>query len=239
MLQYTIKHLSLSIHGSTSTLAMVLQIAQLWVMKEGKDTWIPQTKVIDGIVFGLLDKWDHGLVKVLTGKALDLRKNKTSGTLNTKTFDELFAERQIAFDRALALALQTDCELCELEDECVKKKKQKTKRRQSQQCFVPMLSLHCKGFTDDDGDVDPVDIKVLSDDIESLNKIWIELSVKNMTYIQRRSKLDVTSGEMGRCRIASLKISSAYEVSSPASESTHCDGSLVQGDSVSSNDDTS
>ena len=114
MLQYTIKHLSLSIHGSTSTLAMVLQIAQLWVMKEGKDTWIPQTKVIDGIVFGLLDKWDHGLVKVLTGKALDLRKNKTSGTLNTKTFDELFAERQIAFDRALALAL---------EDECVKKKK--------------------------------------------------------------------------------------------------------------------
>jgi hypothetical protein len=110
---------SLSIHCSTSTLAMVLQIAQLWVMKEGKDTWIPQTKVIDGIVFGLLDKWDHGLVKVLSGKALDLRKNKTSGTLNTKTFDELFADRQIAFDRALAEALQDDCEL---ENEGGKKK---------------------------------------------------------------------------------------------------------------------
>ena len=66
---------------------MELTVEQKLVLYVNGKHCIPEQKYVDGETFMHLKKWDRALVKTMTGKSLDLRPGKSSGSLNIDMWD--------------------------------------------------------------------------------------------------------------------------------------------------------
>ena len=88
---------------------------------------MPTQKQVQDRMFCSIQKWSPPLVKMITGKRLDLRQGKSgnSGSLNIKLFEDLLEARQKACDHLLEEALRD--EECESANEPKKKKAKKEK----------------------------------------------------------------------------------------------------------------
>ena len=74
---------------------------------------MPTQKQVQDRMFCSIQKWSPPLVKMITGKRLDLRQGKSgnSGSLNIKLFEDLLEARQKACDHLLEEALRDEeCE---------------------------------------------------------------------------------------------------------------------------------
>ncbi|CAE6962390.1 unnamed protein product [Symbiodinium sp. CCMP2592] len=80
------------------------------VVMYGKgEQWIPTQKNEEGMVwFSVNGRWDRGFTKFVFGKALDLRKDKDSRSLNSKFFDDLMTQRQTTFNEVIQKRLQSE-----------------------------------------------------------------------------------------------------------------------------------
>ena len=73
------------------------------------EQWIPTQKNEEGRVWvSVAGRWDRGFTKFVFGKALDLRKDKYSRSLNSKFFDDLMTQRQSTFNEAIQKRLQSE-----------------------------------------------------------------------------------------------------------------------------------
>ena len=67
-----------------ATMSMEL-VRQYKIVSEGA-VWTPTQKEENGKTWFAFAKWDRGFVHWVTGKSLDLRKEKDGGTVNTKFY---------------------------------------------------------------------------------------------------------------------------------------------------------
>ena len=122
-----------------------LHLAQKWVVTlKGCKAWVPKQKTVNETSFLALSKWDRQAVLALTGKALDLRKNRDGGSLNSDVWDGLLAARQEVADKAIEEAFQTE----DHEAPAGKKRKAVT-RASSKHDFMapPILTLQFRGYS--------------------------------------------------------------------------------------------
>ncbi|CAE7783343.1 unnamed protein product [Symbiodinium sp. CCMP2592] len=80
------------------------------VISDGKQDLVLPQKEVSGLEFVCLEKWNRQLVKVLTGKALDLRPGKAaaSGSLSSKVWGEIVEQRQNVANQKLQEALEVE-----------------------------------------------------------------------------------------------------------------------------------
>ena len=103
------------------------------VVKYGDQTWAPTQVTVDDVIYFQFGKWDRGFVKWVTGKSLDLRKDKTAGSADCRFLDQLIARRQTACDDALDAALHHD------DDESSQVKKRRRRAKSSDDHLVPKV----------------------------------------------------------------------------------------------------
>ena len=89
---------------------MALTVTEKLVLSDGKQDLVLPQKEVSGLEFVCLEKWNRQLVKMVTGKALDLRpvKASESGSLKAKVWDEIVEERQKVANQKLQEALEVD-----------------------------------------------------------------------------------------------------------------------------------
>ena len=110
------------------------------VVKYGDQTWALTQVTVDDVIYFQFGKWDRGFVKWVTGKSLDLRKDKTAGSADCRFLDQLIARRQTACDDALDAALHHD------DDESSQVKKRRRRAKSSDDHLVPKVHWRCLSF---------------------------------------------------------------------------------------------
>ena len=102
------------------------EIVTRQVVLLGDRSFTPTQKIVQDRTFCAISKWTAPLVKMITGKRLDLRsgKSENSGSLNITCFEQLMETRQTACDKLLEEALKDDDEDAK---EPQKKKAKKTR----------------------------------------------------------------------------------------------------------------
>ena len=78
------------------------------VVKYGDQTWTPAQITVDEVIYFQFCKWDRAFVKWVTGKSLDLRKDKSAGSADCEYMDQVLSRRQAACDDALHAALHDE-----------------------------------------------------------------------------------------------------------------------------------
>ena len=78
------------------------------VVKYGDQTWTPAQITVDEVIYFQFSKWDRAFVKWVTGKSLDLRKDKSAGSADCEYMDQVLSRRQAACDDALHAALHDE-----------------------------------------------------------------------------------------------------------------------------------
>ncbi|CAE7410343.1 unnamed protein product, partial [Symbiodinium microadriaticum] len=68
------------------------------MLKNGRP-WLVKTKEVENMLFAQIDKWDPKFVPFVTGKAIQMRKEKDPHHLSIPAFSELLELRQQACDR--------------------------------------------------------------------------------------------------------------------------------------------
>ena len=71
-----------------------MNIEEKLVITWGKEQMVPKQKIVDDIKFICLDKWNRSLIKLLTGRALDMREGKQTGSLRSPVWEEIIQARQ-------------------------------------------------------------------------------------------------------------------------------------------------
>ena len=86
-----------------SIMATCFEIVTRQVVLLGDRSFMPTQKQVEDRMFCSIQKWSPPLVKMITGKRLDLRQGKSgnSGSLNIKLFEDLLEARQKACDHLL------------------------------------------------------------------------------------------------------------------------------------------
>ena len=98
--------------------------------------FVPMQKLVQEVPFVCLQKWDRNSVRLISGKALDLRKQKDdAGTLDCSAFHELLQLRQERANELLQEALKEE------ETENATNKKGKPVRAQSKHAVMLPLSM--------------------------------------------------------------------------------------------------
>ncbi|CAE7228423.1 unnamed protein product [Symbiodinium sp. CCMP2592] len=89
---------------------MALTVKMQRVISDGKQDLVLPQKEVSGLEFVCLEKWNRQLVKMLTGKALDLRPGKAaaSGSLSSKVWGEIVEQRQNVANQKLQEALEVE-----------------------------------------------------------------------------------------------------------------------------------
>ena len=103
------------------------------VVKYGDQTWALTQVTVDDVIYFQFGKWDRGFVKWVTGKSLDLRKDKTAGSADCSFLDQLIARRQTACDDALDAALHHD------DDDSSQVKKRRRRAKSCDDHLVPKV----------------------------------------------------------------------------------------------------
>ena len=114
-----------------------LRVEPKFVVSWGKTMkLVPTQKLVEGVPYICLSKWDRISVRLLSGKALDLRKQKRdqAGSLHCSAWDELLELRQQRANVLLQDALKED-------EENHQTKKGQPVRAQSKHAVMLPLSM--------------------------------------------------------------------------------------------------
>ncbi|CAE7271351.1 unnamed protein product [Symbiodinium sp. CCMP2592] len=152
------------------------EIVTKQVVVLGDRSWMPTQKSVDDRGFCAVSKWSPQLVKMITGKRLDLRsgQGESSGSLNIKLFDDLIEKRQAACDKLLEEALRDD----EADDEPKKKKSKKDK--------VKALAKHLHLLPAIvDITIDGFQLSILSEGL-STGSIFVEMLSENFNWLMEQ-----------------------------------------------------
>ena len=114
-------------------IAMDFRIENQLVVKYGDQTWAPAQITFEEVTYFQFSKWDRHFVKWVTGKSLDLRKDKTAGSADCEYLDKILQRRQTACDDALHAAIHHD------EDGQAKTKKRRRRANASDAHLVPKV----------------------------------------------------------------------------------------------------
>ena len=154
---------------------MELTVEQKLVLYVNGKHCIPEQQYVDGETFMHLKKWDRALVKTMTGKSLDLRPGKCSGSLNIDMWDEMIRARQVQ-DKAnelLKQALNTE-EDAAIENKRKSKKPQVVKAQSKHALVLPLkFTISVQGH----------EFQVLFDGIGT-KSVWIEMSEVNLKWLK-------------------------------------------------------
>ena len=112
---------------------MSISIEEKLVIFLGKEQIVPKQKSVDDVKYMCLDKWNRALIRLLTGRALDMREGKESGSLRSSVWDEIVEARQDRANELLHEALQN-----EQEDDPKNKKKQPVRATSKHQILLPV-----------------------------------------------------------------------------------------------------
>ena len=168
--------LSVCVHSwNLPAMDMELTVEQKLVLYVNGKHCIPEQQYVDGETFMHLKKWDRALVKTMTGKSLDLRPGKSSGSLNIDMWDEMIRARQVQ-DKAnelLQQALNTE-EDAAIENKRKSKKPQVVKAQSKHALVLPLkFTISVQGH----------EFQVLFDGIGT-KSVWIEMSEVNLKWLK-------------------------------------------------------
>jgi hypothetical protein len=144
--------------------------------------WIPDTKVVDGVAYCRVNKWDRGFVRFATAKTLKEHQNA-----NVQFVDELIRLRNNACDALFRSNQQpAQTEQHEADGQVSKKRRQAyvRKARSSDGCFLPAsMTMVLPDVARHDGEVlRGFECKVLFEGIRTSN-LYIEMNADVMNYI--------------------------------------------------------
>ena len=150
---------------------MSISMEEKLVIFLGKEQIVPKQKCVDDVKYMCLDKWNRALIRLLTGRALDMREGKESGSLRSAVWDEIVEARQDRANELLHEALQN-----EQEDDPKNKRKQPVRATSKHQILLPVWAqLQVRGHS----------FKVLLEGINSQTTIWIEFTLENLTWLKK------------------------------------------------------
>ena len=137
---------------------------------------LPQ-KEVSGLEFVCLEKWNRQLVKMVTGKALDLRPGKASesGSLKAKVWDEIVEERQKVANQKLQEALEVDNGQAQDAQAARGAKKNKVVRAGSKHMLMlpEVIDIECRQHG----------LKVLLEGINT-QVIWMHFTEDNINWLK-------------------------------------------------------
>ena len=156
---------------------MDFTIGQVTVVKFGKNMWVPDCKVVNGVTFIGISKWCRQFVLFATGKALDFRKDK-SFTANVAFIDTLIKLRKQASVAAITAAMQVEEDIQEPHEG--RKHSRGRKRKVSWQ---EVLSAELTG---------PAFVRIKADGHEMVvlselrsPSLWVEFNHANLDFIRK------------------------------------------------------
>ena len=163
------------------------EVQQKLVLKLGRREWLPQQKVVDGRTFVSCSKWCPSLVKLMTGKRLDLHsgQNDTSGSLNVPVMDNILELRQSACDELLSEAMKTE------EPEAEAGKGKRKKPQQAQKCLAKHIHLLPPII---DITVGEFQFSILVEGLSTGN-FWMEMLAENFAWLQTEANKEPAKPE--------------------------------------------
>lgn len=152
------------------------EVQQKKILKLGRREWLPQQKVVEGRTFVSCSKWCPSLVKLMTGKRLDLHsgQDEQSGSLNVPVMDSILELRQTACDELLLEAMKTE----EPEGEPGKGKRKKP--QQAQKCLAKHIHLLPPII---DITLGEFQFSILVEGLSTGN-FWLEMLAENFAWLQ-------------------------------------------------------
>ncbi len=163
---------------------MPFRIETKMIIYQGDDEnnwWYPEQRVVEGRVFFSFSKWAATFVKQMTGRRLDLRAGKESGSVDVPFFQTLLDERQLAANAAVTEAMAVDDAEETAEPKKKRAKKQKVKACIRHKHLAPeVLNITVNGRA----------VSVLYEGTGTFT-IWMELTVENLEWLQE----NVTAAE--------------------------------------------
>ena len=139
--------------------------------------WLPTTKVVDGVTYIKLDKWDRGLCMYVTGKALQLKSTKNLHHVNVPGFQDLLDKRQAACNSLLHRQMQEAAEQAGEELKKVRRAREEDKFIAGSSVFLDLPAMNYEQHT-----VPATRMQVLWSVKQPEN--WMELSVENLNYVK-------------------------------------------------------
>jgi hypothetical protein len=154
--------------------------------------WIPDVKTIDGADFIHIRKWDRGLAKYCSGKALNLSKGKSTYQ-NMSFFDKLVKARNEACDRAVATALAVDDE----EGGEPQVKRVRRARPSDRDIVSPIVNVEMEGVCRGAVCIETPYVIRCSFDLKS-SDVWVELTMANLEFIRHSFLRDLECNSRGQ-----------------------------------------
>ena len=152
-------------------MAMSMSIEEKLVITWGKEQMVPRQKIVADIKFICLDKWNRSLIKLLTGRALDMREGKETGSLRSPVWDEIINARQDKANELLQEALQHES----TEDQQKSKRKQPLKATPKHQILLPVHEqVQVRGHT----------FHILLEGINT-QTFWMEFNLENLLWLKK------------------------------------------------------
>lgn len=71
-----------------------LQVTQVWLVRQGKVMWLPDTQCVQGIIFFKVSKWDHKLTHLALGKPKQMHSRKEQNSMGKLAFFSTMVERR-------------------------------------------------------------------------------------------------------------------------------------------------
>ena len=182
------------------------EVVSRHVVLYGDRSYTPSQKLVEGRMFCSIQKWSSPLVKIMTGKRLDLRKDRssTSGSLNIPLWDDLLDARQKASDRLLEEALRDDEADSGNEPKKKKAKKEKVKALAKHVHLLPSII---------DIEIEVFQLSILTEGLSTGN-IWMEMLAENFTWMKDIADQQMPAERSTRKKSRSVKDSVGEEGSS-------------------------
>ena len=150
---------------------MSMNIEEKLVISWGKEQMVPKQKCVDDVKYICLDKWNRALIRLLTGRALDLREGKETGTLKSAVWDEIVQARQDKANELLQEALQNE----QTEEQQKNKRKQPVKATSKHQILLPVCAqVEVRGHS----------FQILLEGINS-QVLWMEFKLENLLWLKQ------------------------------------------------------
>ena len=150
---------------------MSITLEAKMVLRAGGRQWAPDQKEVENKRFMSISKWNRGFVRFMTGKALDLRKEKQakSGSVDSPFMQKLLDARQEAADKLLQEALT-------VEDESQQPTKKRKVARASRKHAIHVpntMEMEMSGYT----------LTLLFEGVGSSN-VWVEMTEDNCNWLK-------------------------------------------------------
>ena len=151
-------------------------IRQAVVCEFGNHKWVLDVKVVNGVEFVGLSKWDRHFVQFSTGEALDFRSSNKSA--NKQFFDELLQSKKLASTAAIKKTLEDSARNDEVIEADARRRKRKlsfsmSTLRASEVLGPPFVDINVRGHS----------MRVLCE--LKTNVLWMELTHANMEFVRK------------------------------------------------------